>query len=181
MRVGIRLVAAALMFVAVGCGSSGSGGYNPTPNPTPTPTPTPGAGTVNIVGESGNRSFNPNPSSLPANGMITFTNTHSVTHHIVANDGSWNTGDLPPGASSAAISSSGWRIELPLLDSPDDGWRGERLEWRHAAVHRPVLLTSGSEASGDARWTRGGHRAGWPAGPNLEFGPTNPSNPTNTS
>ena len=101
MRVGIRLAAAALMFMAVGCGSSGSGGYNPTP--TPTPTPTPNAGTVNIVGESGNRSFNPNPSALPANGMITFTNTHSVTHHIVANDGSWSTGDIPAGASSAAI------------------------------------------------------------------------------
>jgi plastocyanin len=101
MRFAAGLVAAALMFVAVGCGSSGSGGYSPTP--TPTPTPTPGAGTVNIVGESGNRSFNPNPSSLPANGMITFKNTHSVTHHLVANDGSWNTGDLPPGASSGAI------------------------------------------------------------------------------
>lgn len=104
MRVGLRLVAAAaLMFVAVGCGGGGSssGGGNPTPSPTPQPAP--GAGTVNIVGQSGNRSFNPNPSALPASGTITFTNTNTVTHHIVANDGSWTTGDLTAGASSAAI------------------------------------------------------------------------------
>src|SRR6187397_3176573 len=43
---------------------------------------------------------------------------------------------------------SGRRVELPLLDSPDDDWRGERLERRHAAVCRSVLLTGRTEYAG---------------------------------
>ena len=104
MRGGIRLVAAAaFMTMAIGCGSSGSGGYNPTPGPTPTPPPTPSAGTVSIVGQSGKGAFNPNPASLPADGKVTFDNSNNTTHRIVANDGTWDTGNIAPGSSSAAV------------------------------------------------------------------------------
>jgi plastocyanin len=89
--------------MAASCGgSSGSGGYSPSPTPTPTPTPTP-AGTISVVGQQGNRSFNPNPSPMPADRMLTWSNSDNVTHRMVANDGSWDTGNLGPGAASAAI------------------------------------------------------------------------------
>ena len=97
-----RIVAAAFLFMAVSCGGGGSSSYNPSPTPTPTPTPTP-SGTVSIVGQQGNRSFNPNPAPMPADRMLTWSNSDNTTHHIVANDGSWDTGNLGPGASSAAI------------------------------------------------------------------------------
>ena len=99
----IRSATLILAFAAASCGGSSSYNPGPSPSPTPTPTPTPTAGVVNIVGERGNQSFNPNPASLPTNGMLTWSNTDGTTHRIVANDGSWDTGNLPPGASSAAI------------------------------------------------------------------------------
>jgi plastocyanin len=88
-------------FAAASCGGGGSSSYSP--SPTPTPTPTPSAGQINIVGVAGNRSFNPNPSSLTADRMTTWTNTDGVIHRIVANDGSWDTGNIAPGSSSAAV------------------------------------------------------------------------------
>ncbi len=98
----VRSAAVIFAFVAASCGG-GSSSPGPSPSPTPTPTPTPTAGTVNIVGQAGNRSFNPNPSSLTADRMMAWANTDGVTHRIVANDGSWDTGNIAPGASSAAI------------------------------------------------------------------------------
>jgi len=100
----MTLVRSFAIIVAAGAISCG-GGYSgsPSPSPTPTPTPTPTAGVINIVGERGNQSFNPNPASLTANGMMTWSNTDGTTHRIVANDGSFDTGNLTPGASSAAI------------------------------------------------------------------------------
>jgi plastocyanin len=96
------LGALALSVVIAGCGGSSS--YSaPSPTPTPTPTPTPAAGTIAIVGQNGNRSFNPSPATLTADGKMTFQNTDNTTHHIVANDGSWDTGNIAGGASSAQI------------------------------------------------------------------------------
>jgi plastocyanin len=57
---------------------------------------------VTIVGERAANSFNPNPSA-PANGSMTWSNADSVTHRIVANDNSFDTGDIAPGAKSAAM------------------------------------------------------------------------------
>jgi plastocyanin len=61
---------------------------------------------VNIVGQQGNRSFNPNPVSLGSNHMVTFANTDNTTHRIVANDGSFDSGNIAAGASSAAMTVS---------------------------------------------------------------------------
>jgi plastocyanin len=95
------LGAAALMVLTAGCGGSSS--TSPTPTPTPTPTP-PAAGTISIVGERGNQSFNPNPSPLPADHNLTWMNNDpSLIHRIVADDGSFDTGNLSPGQASAVI------------------------------------------------------------------------------
>jgi len=90
----------ALAVLTAGCGGSSS---STAPTPTPRPTPTPTAGTVSIVGERGNQSFNPNPAPLPADHKLTWMNNDSLIHRIVADDGSFDTGNLSQGQSSAAV------------------------------------------------------------------------------
>lgn len=95
------LGALALAVVTAGCGGSSSTSPTPTPNPTPTPTPT--AGQVSIVGERGNQSFNPNPTPQSASHTVVWTNNDGTIHRVVADDGSFDTGNLSQGQSSAVI------------------------------------------------------------------------------
>jgi plastocyanin len=104
--VGIALVAVA-GFWTWGCGGSGYGSSPSTPTaPTSTPsalTLTPGATdlvTVNVVAINGAQSFSPNPATLPAGQRIVWHNIDTVTHRVVLNDGSYDSGNLAPGASS---------------------------------------------------------------------------------
>lgn len=60
--------------------------------------------TVNIMGQLGAQSFSPNPASVNQGSMVIWHNSDNTTHHIVLNDGSLDTGDIAPGASSAALS-----------------------------------------------------------------------------
>ena len=82
-----------------GCsGSSYSNGNSG--NPT-TPSPTiPGVVTINVVAVNGAQSFSPNPATLPAGQMVVWHNIDSITHRVVLNDGTLDTGNLNPGASS---------------------------------------------------------------------------------
>jgi len=59
-----------------------------------------GAVTINVVGINGALSFSPNPASLPAGQMVVWHNVDGITHHVVFDDGSVDTGNLDPGASS---------------------------------------------------------------------------------
>jgi plastocyanin len=78
----------------------------PTPTPAPTPTPTPSPAppsaivTINVLGVDGVQSFSPNPATLPAGQRVVWHNVDSITHRVVLNDGSLDTGNLAPGASS---------------------------------------------------------------------------------
>lgn len=56
---------------------------------------------VSILGELGSQSFSPNPAS--GGQTIVWHNNHGVTHRIVANDGSFDTGDIAPGATSTMV------------------------------------------------------------------------------
>ncbi len=89
--------------VAVGLGVWGCGGYSSgnsgNPN-SPTPPKAPGVVVVNVVAINGAQSFSPNPATLPAGQMIVWHNVDDVTHRVVLNDGSVDTGNLAPGASS---------------------------------------------------------------------------------
>jgi plastocyanin len=82
-----------------GCGGSYSSGNSGNPN-SPTPPSASGVVTVNVVAINGAQSFSPNPATLPAGQMIVWHNVDNVTHRVVLNDGSVDTGDLLPGASS---------------------------------------------------------------------------------
>ena len=97
-----RVVYAALAaaLVAAACG----GGYGGTPT---SPPPSGGGGTsgttISIAGDRGSQSFTPNPGSLATDQMVNWRNADGVVHRIVLNDGSGDTGDIAPGATSAAV------------------------------------------------------------------------------
>ena len=100
----IAYVVAAL--AASSCG--GSGGYSGTPsggsaNPPPPSAAPPAATAISILGQSGAQSFSPNPASVRQGEMFLWRNTDGVVHHIVLNDGSLDSGDIAPGASSPAL------------------------------------------------------------------------------
>jgi plastocyanin len=100
-----RGAALAVALTIVGCGGDGG-------NSTPTsPSPSTGGGgggtaatvTVNITASSGPQSFDPNPAGMATTGTIAWVNRDPAVHRIVANDGSFDTGDIAPGATSRAI------------------------------------------------------------------------------
>jgi plastocyanin len=86
-----------------GCGGNGYGSANSVAPTAPAATSQPngsGAVTINVVGINGALSFSPNPASLPAGQMVVWHNVDGITHHVVFDDGSVDTGNLDPGASS---------------------------------------------------------------------------------
>jgi len=85
-----------------GGGGGGYGGTTPT-GTTPTPTPTANTVTINISGVKGKQSFSPNPASVPAGQQVIFKNNDVVTHRVVIDDRSLDTGDIAPGASSQPL------------------------------------------------------------------------------
>ena len=100
-------VRAVSLGLALACAACGGGGYSsPAPSPTPTPTPTPApaaSATVSIVGDRGAQSFNPNPVSPGAALTVAWQNADGVVHRIVANDNSFDTGNIAANVTSAAI------------------------------------------------------------------------------
>jgi len=86
-------------LVCASCGGGGSG------NSTPPTAPSGGgatATTIAINGQNGTQAFSPNPAAL--GGLtVAFKNNDSVTHRVVLNDGSLDTGDIAPGATSRAM------------------------------------------------------------------------------
>ena len=113
MRVFIPTVLIAASLAVWGCGSSYSGSpTSPSPTPTPPPptatpappaTPPPATGsvvTIDVVFENGAQSFSPNPATLAPGQMVVWHNIDRGTHRVVLNNGSLDTGDIGPGASS---------------------------------------------------------------------------------
>jgi plastocyanin len=101
MRVFVAAMMVAVSVSAWGCGGYKDAGGNPV---APTPQPTNGVVTINVVLENGAQSFSPNPATLPGGQMVVWHNIDRVTHRVVLNNGSLDTGDLGPGASSQPMS-----------------------------------------------------------------------------
>ena len=64
--------------------------------------PTSNTTTISIVGERLFQSFSPNPAFAGGRAVV-WRNDNGDTHRIVANDGSFDTGDLAPGATSTMV------------------------------------------------------------------------------
>jgi plastocyanin len=104
------VTASALIGIGLGmwgCGGSGySGGSGNPTNPTPQPSGS-GVVTINVVAINGAQSFSPNPATVPAGQRVVWHNVDNVTHHVVLNDRSVDTGDLRPGTSSQPMAIAG--------------------------------------------------------------------------
>jgi plastocyanin len=96
MRLHVWALASLAGLACLTCsGSSGSS----------TPTSPSGGGsatTIAINGQNGTQAFSPNPAALGGQ-MVAFKNNDSITHRVVLNDGSVDTGDIAPGATSRAV------------------------------------------------------------------------------
>jgi plastocyanin len=91
-------------LTAVSCGGGGGGSTTPT---TPS-TPSGGGGsqtnvTITITGQGGKLAFTPNPASISTGQLVVFKNNDTVAHHVMLDDGSAQTPDIAPGATSAPV------------------------------------------------------------------------------
>jgi plastocyanin len=84
--------------------------------------------TITIVGQNGTQAFTPNPATFGGQ-QVVFKNNTSTTHRVVLNDGSVDTGNIAPGASSSAVT------------MPSSGGN------YHCSIH-PGMIGSSSAASG---------------------------------
>lgn len=102
MRVLRAAALAAVCTVAPAC----SGGDDTTPMPGPSNTGVPAAPsaplTVTITSQNGAQSFSPNPADAGGE-MVVFHNADAVVHRVVLNDGTIDTGNIAPNATSAPI------------------------------------------------------------------------------
>ena len=98
---------ACLVASIVSCGGSSSAG-----GPSDTG---PNAFVITITSPNGAQSFAPNPASAGGQ-LVVFRNADSVTHRVLLNDGSIETGDIAPGASSAPVRmpAAGTNYHCPL-------------------------------------------------------------------
>jgi plastocyanin len=109
MRVFMIAGAVLLGVGTLACSGSGysSGGGTPT-SPTPQSSGS-GVVTINVLAVNGAQSFSPNPATLSPGQIVVWRNIDTITHHVVLNDRSVDTGDLGPGVSSqpSAIGGAG--------------------------------------------------------------------------
>ena len=95
----------AVSVVAVAMLVAGCGGYDgPAPTgPNQPATAPPGAIVIDIIGINGARSFSPNPGTVPSGQSVVWRNADSTTHRVVLDAGGFDTGNIAPGAFSAAM------------------------------------------------------------------------------
>src|SRR5260221_11195959 len=116
----MRAFVTTMVVVMLGLGVWGCGGNSYTSgnsgNPIAPTSTTSGVVTINVVAVNGAQSFSPNPASLPVGQMVVWRNVDSITHHVVLNDRSVDTGDLQPGASSQpmAIAAAGGQYHCSI-------------------------------------------------------------------
>ena len=98
-----NLGVAALGLSLSGCGGYGRNSGNPT-GPSGNPPAPSGALVINVVAIDSAQSFLPNPSSIPDGRTVVWHNVDTVTHRVVLNDRSGDTGNLDPGTFSSPMS-----------------------------------------------------------------------------
>ena len=88
-----RAYTASLFVLALSVACSGGSPSSPSSS---------GPRVITIVGQNGAQAFSPNPSTF-AGQTVVFRNSDSVAHRVVLNDGSLDTGNIAPNATSAAV------------------------------------------------------------------------------
>jgi plastocyanin len=96
------------VVLSASCGGSGGSQGGSTPSsPSPPPSGSSNIVTVTITGVNGARSFSPNPASCRDGQMVVFRNADIITHRVVLDDRSIDTGDIAPGASTQPLALAG--------------------------------------------------------------------------
>jgi len=95
----------ALVFVgALAVSSCGGGGGNPeSPSPGGGGNPQASTVTITITGQGGRLAFFPNPATVQAGQLVVFKNNDVVAHHVTLDDGTVQTPDIAPGATTAPL------------------------------------------------------------------------------
>jgi plastocyanin len=94
------LVATMALTTVAACGGGSSAPTSPSPSPSGN------TFTITVSQQNGAQSFSPNPASVGGQ-MVVFRNADSIVHRVVLNDGSVDTGDIAPGATSRAVQMPG--------------------------------------------------------------------------
>jgi plastocyanin len=116
MRAFAIVTVLALGLATSACSGSGYSSGSTNSQAAPTPITSNGIVTINVVAINGAQSFSPNPATLPAGQMVVWHNVNNTTHRVVLNDGSVDTGNLAPGASSQpmAIGAAGGQYHCSI-------------------------------------------------------------------
>jgi len=116
MRAFAIVTVLALGLATSACSGSGYSSGSTNSQAAPTPITSNGIVTINVVAINGMQSFSPNPATLPAGQMVVWHNVNNTTHRVVLNDGSVDTGNLAPGASSQpmAIGATGGQYHCSI-------------------------------------------------------------------
>ena len=104
MRAVVVVTVFSLSLATSACSGNGYSSANANSPAAPTPITANGVLTIDVVAINGAQSFSPNPATLPAGQIVVWHNINNTTHRVVMNDGSVDTGNLAPGASSQPMS-----------------------------------------------------------------------------
>ena len=74
--------------------------------------------TITVIRQNGSQSFSPNPASAGGRTVV-FRNADSITHRVRLNDGTIDTGDLAPGATSGVVTIPGAGTNYHCSIHPD--------------------------------------------------------------
>jgi plastocyanin len=96
MRLLFAASLAALTFGVLACGGSGPSPMNPNTPSNPPAAPM----TIDVAEINGPNSFYPSPVAVGFERVVEWRNSDTVTHHVVFDDGSLDTGTLAPGTLS---------------------------------------------------------------------------------
>ena len=112
MRMSIGMLLASFVAVSA-CGSNGTNGLVATPT---APTGPPPQVTVDVAEINGPYSFYPSPVMVQSDQMVVWRNFDTVTHHVVFDKGSIDTGTLAPGTLSQpmAIGEGTWSYHCSI-------------------------------------------------------------------
>jgi plastocyanin len=95
-----------LVAALAACNGSSYNSAAPTATPTPISNPTSGVAadvTITITGMNASQSFSPNPGTMTAGQKVAWFNADTVTHTATADNGSFDAGNIAPGATSSPI------------------------------------------------------------------------------